>query len=81
MFLSLSKTLKKFGGVRLGLGLRMNKKNSIWVAFVAMFVCLFQICWYLLVVCFWLMCAICYGGWLCVKKTVRAIKGRNANRA
>ena len=81
MFLSLSKTLAKFGGVRLGLGLRMNKRNSIFVLFVMMFVWLFQLTWYMLVLCFWLMYAVCYGFYWCIKKIVQAIKARDTSRA
>lgn len=80
MFLSLSKTLARFGGVRLGLGIRMNKRNSFLLLFIMMFVCLFKVCWYLMVVCFWLTYAVCYGGYLCVKKVVQAIKRKNASK-
>ena len=49
MFLSLSKTLARFGGFRLGLGLRLTKKNAIWMLFLVMFVYLLQAMWYMMI--------------------------------
>ena len=70
MFLNLSKMLAKFGGVRLGLGIRITKKNAIWMLFVLMFVYMLQAMWYLLIVSFWLVYAVCYGCVWCVKKLI-----------
>lgn len=60
MFISFSKTLARFGGFRLGLGMRMTKKNAIWMLFVLMFVCIFKMMWYMMILCFWLMYAMIY---------------------
>jgi uncharacterized membrane protein YesL len=68
MFISLSKTLAKCGGFRLGLGMRMTKKNSAWVLFILLFVWMFKLTWYMMVVCFWLFYAVCYGLIWCIKK-------------
>lgn len=55
MFLSFSKTLKKMGGFRLGFGMRMNKKNAIFVCFAMLFVWTFQLMWYMIVGAGWLL--------------------------
>lgn len=80
MFLSLSKTMARFGGFRLGLGIRINKRNYIFALFIMMFVWLFKLMWYMLVLSFWMMYAVCYGLYWCIKKIVQAIKGRNASQ-
>ena len=74
MFLSLSKTLAKFGGFRLGLGIRITKKNALVMSFVLLFVLMFQAMWYMMVVCFWLMYAVMYGMWQCVKLPFRLLR-------
>ena len=61
MFMSLSKTLKKFGGFRFGFGIRLTKSNAFIMLFVLMFVCMFQAVWYLLLIYFWLIYAVIYG--------------------
>lgn len=61
MFISLSKTLAKFGGVRIGFGMRMSKKNAPYIAIFAVMMFLFKMMWYLMVVTFWLMYAGIYG--------------------
>lgn len=78
MFVSLSKTLARFGGFRLGLGVRMKKSNAPWMLLIYLFVLIFQAMWYALVICFWLMYAACYGLYWCIKKAVEAIKQRGA---
>lgn len=74
MFVSLSKTLAKFGGFRLGLGLRLNKNNAAWMLFVLMFVYIFQAMWYMMILCGWLVYAVCYGVYWCIKKLIETIK-------
>lgn len=76
MFISLSKTLAKFGGARIGFGLRINKKNAAWMLFIYLFALMIQATWYMLVLCFWLMYAVCYGLYWCIKKAIQAIKQR-----
>lgn len=76
MFVSLSKTLAKFGGFRLGLGLRLNKSNAAWMLFVLMFVYIFQAMWYMMILCGWLVYAVCYGVYWCIKKLIETIKAK-----
>lgn len=76
MFIGLSKTFAKFGKFRIGAGLRITKKNMFWMSIIVMFVSLFQLCWYMMVLCFWLMYAVCYGIYWCIKKLVTALKGK-----
>ncbi len=68
MFLSFSQTLARFGGFRLGLGVRLNKKNSPLVFLVIMFVAIFKAMWYMMILCFWLMYAMVYGVIYAIKK-------------
>ena len=55
MFVSLSKTLAKFGGFRLGLGMRITKKNIYYMGIFLLFYYMFLFTWYFLVMVFWLM--------------------------
>ena len=63
MFLSLSKTFAKVGGFRLGAGIRITKKNAIYMSIILAFVVSIQLCWYMMVLCFWLMYAMIYMMW------------------
>ena len=74
MFLSLSKTLARFGGFRLGLGLRLTKKNAIWMLFLVMFVYLLQAMWYMMILICWLVYAVCYGMVWCIKRLFQVLK-------
>lgn len=76
MFIGLSKTFAKFGKFRIGAGLRITKSNALWMSIVLLFVWMFQLCWYMMVLCFWLMYAVCYGIYWCIKKLVTALKGK-----
>ena len=73
MHLSFSKTLAKFGKMRLGFGLRVTKKNYWWMCFLFMFVCIAQLFWYMMIVMFWLVYAVCYLIYLCIKKLLSCI--------
>lgn len=73
MFLSFSQTLARFGGFRLGLGLRLTKKNSIWILFIMMFVYIVRAMWYMGVLIFWLIYAMVYGITYAVKKSMSLI--------
>ena len=73
MFISLSKTVARFGGIRLGMGLRITKSNAIWMSFIVMFVYMLQAMWYMMIISFWLMYAICYGLFLGIKKLIQII--------
>jgi hypothetical protein len=78
MFISFSKMLTKFGGFRLGLGLRITKNNIIWMSFIIMIVYMIQACWYLMILMFWLVYAIIYGMIYIVKKILTA---KNNNKS
>lgn len=73
MHFTLSKALK-LGGFRLGAGLRITKKNALWMPWVVMMVCVFQLCWYMMVLCFWVIYAVCYGMIWCIRGIFRAIR-------
>lgn len=68
MFLSLSKTLAKFGSLRLGFGIRLKKSNTIWMLCIMAFVYVLQAAWYMMIVMFWLTYALLYGIYWCYKK-------------
>ncbi len=70
MFISFSKTIAKFGGFRLGVGMRVTKNNAVWMSFVVLFIELFKLIWYMIVFAFWLAYIICYGLYLGTKKLV-----------
>jgi hypothetical protein len=68
MFISLSKTLARFGGFRLGVGMRMSKKNAPYLFIFAIMMLLFKMMWYMIVLTFWLMYAVIYGTFWILKK-------------
>lgn len=74
MFISLSKMLGK-SKFRIGAGLRITKNNMWWMCLVLLFVLVFQMMWYMCVLCFWMMYAIFYGIYWLIKKAVQKIKG------
>lgn len=76
MFISCSKMLTKFGGFRLGLGLRITKNNIMWMSFIIMFVSILQACWYMMLLVFWMFYGMVYGTIYIVKKilTIRKQK-------
>lgn len=74
MFLSLSKTFAKVGGTRFCFGMRMTKKNAAYMWIVLLLVSMLQLTWYMLILCFWLMYAMCYGIYWCIKQLCRALK-------
>jgi hypothetical protein len=76
MFVGISRTMGKFGKFRLGAGLRLTKNNAVWVLFILMFVYMFQACWYMMVLCFWMVYAMFYGMYWCIKKLIQAIRGK-----
>ena len=75
MFVGLSKTLLKFGGFRLGIGMRISKNNMIWMSLLVMFVQLFKAIWYMMIVACWAMYAMIYGMYWCIKKSIPFFKG------
>ena len=76
MFISLSKTLARFGGFRLGVGMRITKKNALWMSFIVMFVCMIKATWYMMILCGWIIYAMFYGIIWCVKKSVNAFTSK-----
>ena len=80
MFISFSKTLARFGGFRLGIGIRLNKKNAIWLSLIVMFVAIFQLMWYMLLLYGWLIYAVCYGIYWCIKKIICASSKKQNNK-
>lgn len=75
MFISLSKTIGKVGGFRIGIGKRITSKNAWWMCLIICCVAIFQLMWYMMVLTFWLMYAMFYGMWWCCKKLFQAISG------
>ena len=73
MFISLSKTIARFGGFRLGIGMRLNKKNAMWAWLILFFVGIFQLMWGMMLICGWLMYAMFYGMFWCIKKLIKAL--------
>ena len=63
MFVSLTKMMKTLCGFRLGFGIRITKKNALVMSFVLLIVLMFQLMWYMVVMCFWLMYAVLYCLW------------------
>ena len=80
MFISFSKTIARFGGFRLGVGMRLSKKNAIWMSLIVLFVAMFQLMWYMLILCGWMMYAVCYGIYWCIKKTIGALSKKQNNK-
>ena len=80
MFISFSKTIARFGGFRLGVGMRLNKKNAIWMSLIVLFVAMFQLMWYMLILCGWMMYAVCYGIYWCIKKIIGASSKKQNNK-
>ena len=79
MFVSLSKTIGRVGGVRIGVGKRITSQNAWWMFLALAFVYLFKLMWYMIVFMCWCMYAMFYGmWWLCkaaYKGIVKMIKG------
>ena len=68
MFISLSKTLVRFGGVRLGIGTRVSKKNAPAFIVGILTYYMFMLVWYMILGTCWLMYAMIYGTFWILKK-------------
>lgn len=68
MFISLSKAMARFGGFRLGMGMRISKKNIGWAYLMFFVVWMFQMIWYMIILAFWIMYAFIYCLFLLFKK-------------
>lgn len=75
MFMTLSKTLGKVGGIRIGIGTRITSKNAWWACLIVFFISMFQLVWYMMVLSFWLMYATFYGFFWCCKKLFQVTVG------
>ena len=73
MYLSFSKTLARVGGFRIGCGLRLTKKNILWMPIVLMFVYMFQLMKYMCVVAVWVLYWFFYGMYYLTKQSIKAI--------
>lgn len=80
MFLSFSKTLAKFGGFRIGAGIRMTKKNAVWMLFALLFILIFQMMWYMMIFVFWIIYAMIYGLVCIIKKLCQASKEKKQQK-
>lgn len=79
MYISLSKTLAKFGGFRLGVGMRVTKKNSLIMALVICMASIFKAMWYILIICGWLVYIMYYGLFQLCKKSINPLKNTIKN--
>ena len=80
MFISLSKTIERFGGFRVGFRMRLNKKNAIWFSLIIMFIGIFKLMWYMMILCGWMMYAICFGLYWCIKKLISVLLKKHNNQ-
>ena len=80
MFIGFSKTLAKFGGFRLGMGLRLTKSNIWWAIFALMMIYTLQAMWYTMLLVFWVAYAMGYGVYWCIKSLIKAIRGKKQER-
>lgn len=67
MFVSFSKRLKSMSGFRLGVGLRLTRRNCWYFLFVLMLVGCFYFCWYSVLACGWMLYGLFYGLYLVLK--------------
>lgn len=72
MHISLSKAMKMCGG-RLGLGIRITKKNAAYMWVVLLIVVMVQLTIYMMIPCLWLIYAMMYGLVWCIVKLFKAI--------
>lgn len=79
MFISLSKTIARFGGFRLGIGMRLNKKNAIWAWLILFFIGIFQLMWAMILICGWSIYAMFYGLYWCIKKIIYVLSKKQTN--
>lgn len=75
MFISFSKTVARFGGIRIGVGMRMSKKNApAFIVGALVYYMLYYtllLMWYMMLASFWLMYATVYGTIWMLKKTFK----------
>lgn len=60
MFVGFTKTLKRMSGFRLGIGVRVNKRNAALWCILMLFAALFYMMWYMIIGAGWLLYFMCY---------------------
>jgi hypothetical protein len=70
MFISFSKVLGK-SKFRLGAGFRVTKKNAAYMLFFLLFYWMLMLCFYMIAFCIWLVYAMGYGVYWCIKKILK----------
>ena len=87
MFVGFSQRLRRMGGLRIGAGLRLTRRNVLWMIWALFFVAIIWLMWKMIVLSGWLAYFMLYGlylcykymflgaGW-CVKKVRGLIKGK-----
>lgn len=73
MFISFGKFLGK-SKIRVGAGMRITKKNFLWMSLILLMYYCFLLMWYIMVLCGWMVYAVCYGMFAAVRGIVRLIK-------
>ncbi len=73
MFIGLSKTIGKVGGFRIGIGQRITSKNAWWLIFAMVMYGMIKLAMYMVIASFWMIYAVFYGIWWCIKKLVFGI--------
>lgn len=80
MFISLSSAIARFGGMRIGAGFRITRKNAWFGYLILMFIYMFQLMWYTMILAGWLLYLIYYGMFIGIRKFVYWIRARRASR-
>lgn len=69
MFVGLGKMLGK-SKIRLGVGMRVTKSNSLWMLLLLMFVYMIQATWYVTILILWMIYVLFYGIYWVIKQIV-----------
>lgn len=73
MFLTFDKTVAKFGGVRVGVGIQLTKKDMRRLSFLMMVISICKLMWTVAIACGWAIYALFYGVYWVVKWAVKQI--------
>lgn len=73
MFIGLTKALGK-SKIRIGAGVRITKNNIWYMLFFLLLYYAFLMCWYCIVLSFWIIYAMIYGCFILIRWIVRKIK-------
>ena len=66
--------MAKYGILRLGLGIKITKNNAAFIWLVMIFLFLIKAIWYICVLYFWLIYAICYWSYRGIRAIYNSIK-------